>query len=303
MYNKVDLRTVDIIYISYDEPNCEENWADLHSKIPYAKRVHGVKGSDAAHKAAAKLSTTDRFVTVDGDNIIDGAFTEQIVELDKSIDISKSVFSWPSMNSINGLLYGNGGIKCWPKDLVLNMKTHEHADPENIRAQIDFCWDINYVALDTSFSTTINNVSPHQAWRAGFREGVKMCLDQGIKVDDLNTLYKGNLNRLLVWMMVGADVENGLWAILGARQGCYMTQCTDWDYINVRDFEYLNKFWDEQVSILSDSQVKYKINNLGKILSEILPVDDVLTESQSRFFKQTYINPARQLLTVTTRGL
>ena len=36
--------------------------------VPWAKRVHGVEGSDAAHKACANLSETDRFITVDGDN-------------------------------------------------------------------------------------------------------------------------------------------------------------------------------------------------------------------------------------------
>ena len=45
--------------------------ADLCKKVPWAKRVHGVKGSDAAHKACAELSDTDHFITVDGDNIID----------------------------------------------------------------------------------------------------------------------------------------------------------------------------------------------------------------------------------------
>ena len=34
----------DVVYISYDEPNAERNWADLLSKCPWAKRVHGVKG-------------------------------------------------------------------------------------------------------------------------------------------------------------------------------------------------------------------------------------------------------------------
>ena len=53
----------DIIYLSYDEPNAEQNYADLCKKVPWAKRVHGVEGSDAAHKACARLSETDRFIT------------------------------------------------------------------------------------------------------------------------------------------------------------------------------------------------------------------------------------------------
>ena len=60
----------DVIYISYDEPNAEKNWADLLSKCPWAKRVHGVKGFDAAHNKAGEISETHRLVTVDGDNTV-----------------------------------------------------------------------------------------------------------------------------------------------------------------------------------------------------------------------------------------
>jgi hypothetical protein len=245
------------------------------------------------------LSNTERFITIDADNIVEVSFLNQIIELDSGIDPETTVFSWPSINPINGLLYGNGGIKCWPKELVLNMRTHENADPTNLRAQVDFCWDINYVALDTSYSITENNSSPHQAWRAGFREGVKMCLNNGIKVNDLTTLYKGNLNRLITWMMVGADVSNGLWAILGARQGCYMTQFTDWNYINVRDFEYLNNYWNNNVKHLSDKDVIEEIDRLGLIIQKYLPIANVLTSDQSKFFKRFNINPDRQLGSVS----
>ncbi len=48
MNNIVDVTDIDIFYISFDEPNMEENWADLKSKCPWAKRTHGVYGSDAA---------------------------------------------------------------------------------------------------------------------------------------------------------------------------------------------------------------------------------------------------------------
>ena len=69
----------DIIFLSYDEPNAEKNYADLCSKVPWAKRVHGVEGSDAAHKACADLSETEYFVTVDADNIVDPEFLNQEV--------------------------------------------------------------------------------------------------------------------------------------------------------------------------------------------------------------------------------
>ena len=58
-----------------------------------------------------------------------------------------------------------------------------------------------------------------QAWRAGFREGVKMGLADGdvVKPEDLHKLHDKNFKRLLTWMSVGEDVVNGLWAVYGAR--------------------------------------------------------------------------------------
>jgi len=87
----------DIVFISYDEPNADLNYADLLTKAPWAKRIHGVKGSDAAHKAAAELSDTDWLITVDGDNIVDTSF----FDLDLSMDDPKiQVYGWCGINSV-----------------------------------------------------------------------------------------------------------------------------------------------------------------------------------------------------------
>ena len=71
MADRVRVSDLDFVYISFKEPNKEENWADLRNKVPWAKRVDGVVGFDSAHKAAAELAETDFFISVDGDNIID----------------------------------------------------------------------------------------------------------------------------------------------------------------------------------------------------------------------------------------
>ena len=212
----------DIIYLSYDEPNAEKNYADLLSKVPWAKRVHGVEGSDAAHKACAKLSETDRFITVDGDNIINPDFLGQELDFDEHTDLEHSVISWCGRNTINGLMYGNGGLKCWPKQYVLDMKTHENAEANNPHAQVDFCWDLKYIQQNSWYSDVHNNETALQAWRAGFREGVKMSLDQGVRPTKEAFLqgHWKNLQRLWVWLMAGADVENGLWAIMVLEKDC-----------------------------------------------------------------------------------
>tara|TARA_B100000900_G_scaffold391409_1_gene386011 strand:+ start:4189 stop:5106 length:918 start_codon:yes stop_codon:yes gene_type:complete len=294
--NKFKVIDYDIIYLSYDEPNAEKNYADLLTKVPWAKRVHGVEGSDAAHKACAELSETPRFVTVDGDNTVHAKFLEQEIDFDENQDLTDCVISWCGKNIINGLMYGNGGLKCWPKEFVLNMKTHENADPDNPHAQVDFCWDLKYIQQNSCYSDVWNNYTPQQAWRAGFREGVKMALDRGVKPTKqqfLNGHWK-NLHRLWIWLMIGSDVENGLWAIYGARQGLYMTMCTDWDYVNVRDFEYLNNMWQHEKE--KEDGLLIQIQALGNDLINNLdiPIDpNPLLPNQSKFFKTVYQNPSR----------
>jgi hypothetical protein len=288
----------DVVYLSFDEPNAEENYADLLSKVPWAKRIHGVKGSDAAHKACARLAETERVIVVDGDNIVNPNFLKQQIEFKPEVDLSKSVISWGARNTINGLVYGNGGIKCWPTQLVLDMRTHEAAEAGNTKTQVDFCWDINYIQMAECMSVVHNNASPQQAWRAGFREGVKMSLLEGSLADPkqfTQQIHWKNLHRLLIWMHVGMDVKNGQWAIYGARQGCYMTNITEWDYLNVRDFDWLNNFWEDHESKISTNMLPHEISGLGATLEHELnlAIADPYTESQSRLFKTLYTNPPR----------
>ena len=293
---KFKVADCDIVYLSYDEPNAEKNYADLLVKVPWAKRVHGVDGSDAAHKACARLSETDRVIVIDGDNTIRSEFLKQEINFKDEVELDKSVISWGARNTINGLIYGNGGIKCWPTQLVLDMKTHENANSYNAKTQVDFCWDINYIQIDNCMSDVNNNATPQQAWRAGFREGVKMGLLEGSKADNIVTqVHWKNFQRLLVWMHVGLDVINGDWAVYGARQGCYMTNCTDWDYVNVRDFKWLNKYWTEHDGQTTEKMLPFEIMGIGETLKHELKINiaDPFTNEQSRLFKTLYTNPPR----------
>ena len=297
--HKEKIADFDIVFLSFDEPNADENFEDLLRKIPWAKRVHGVKGSDTAHKACAEISETDRVVIIDGDNIVNKDFINQEVEYEVGSDMSQTVYSWVAKNHINGLVYGNGGIKCWPVKLIQSMKTHENADPLNETAQVDFCWDINYYAQENIMSTIYNNSTPQQAWRAGFREGVKMSLASGKRQSKTKLPHSHwkNLNRLYIWATVGADVENGMWAIYGARQGLYKTMCTDWNFVNVRDFEYLNVLWKEiEADFDSAAGVFEDVITYGDILKQELGLSipiKPLAPDHSAFFKKVYLNPNR----------
>jgi hypothetical protein len=291
---KIRIAEQDIIYLSYDEPNAEKNYADLCSKIPWAKRVHGVKGSDAAHKACAALSETEYFVTVDGDNIVDPEFINVEIDLEELGLTPDHVFSWCGKVNVNNLMYGNGGLKLWTRKFVNNMRTHENSDPSDTKGLVEFCFDDRYYQFNENYSTSIINGSPFQAFRAGFREGVKMSLDQGAKVSSIKDIWWQNYQRLLIWCSVGSDVENGDWAIYGAREGCYLTNCTDWDYANVRDFEYLTKQWEEKYSKVTPEMLKYEIMGLGETLRYELDLEiSSLDDEGSKFFKTVYQNTPR----------
>lgn len=286
----------DIIFLSYDEPNAEKHYADLLTKVPWAKRVHGVKGSDAAHKACAAKSETEYFITVDGDNIIDPKFLEVEINLDDLGLTSNHVFSWTGKVHVNHLMYGNGGLKMWTRKFVNDMRTHENSDPTDTRGLVEFCFDDYYYQFDTNYSESFTNATPFQAWRAGFREGVKMSLDQGARVKDLKKTYWQNYQRLLIWCSVGADVENGMFSILGAREGAALTNCTDWDYTNVRDFEYLTEYWNKHYVNATPEVYTEQINFYGKELREKCGIEIAnLDPAGSKFFKAVYQNFPRGL--------
>jgi hypothetical protein len=290
---KIKVAEQDIIFLSYDEPNAEKNYADLCAKVPWAKRVHGVKGSDAAHKACAALSESEYFVTVDADNIIDPKFLDVVVDLEELCLTPEHVFSWCGKVHVNGLMYGNGGLKMWTRKFVNNMRTHENSADDDEKGKVEFCFDEKYYQFNDSYSESFTNATPFQAWRAGFREGVKMSLNQGTKTADIKKVWWQNYQRLLIWCNVGADVDNGIWSMIGAREGCYLTNCTDWDYANVRDFEYLTQYWGEQgYGSATDTEYRYKW--LGTELKHKCGLEISNIDSDgSKFFKTVYQNTPR----------
>lgn len=283
-YN-VDLADLDCVYLSYDEPNKEETWVRIKNMVPWAVRVDGVNGSDAAHKAAADASTTDRFVLIDGDNIPYPEFFNQQLALDDTTN--DQVFRWRALNSINGLMYGNGGLSCWTKEFIYNMKTHE-ASEGSADTAVEFCFDPKYIAMHDCYSTTFPNGSAFHAWRAGFREGVKMCLNRGVcpSVNDFKEqVYQRNLDHLTIWHNIGRDAEHGAWAIAGSRMGTYMTMLTNWDYTLVQNFVELEKLWDT----VKDHDPEIIAGRVAEDLNTQLDLPiSMFGPEESKFFKFHY---------------
>jgi hypothetical protein len=287
MTKQIDIADLDCIYLTYDEPQKEEFWVKIRNMIPWAKRVDGVKGSDAAHKAAAAASDTERFILIDGDNMPDAKFFNLTMTFPDG-EWENAVFRWRARNHVNGLMYGNGGLSSWTRTFVNNMKTHE-ATTGTAETEVEFCFDPLYWPMYDCYSTTFPNGSAFHAWRAGFREGVKMCLNRGTRptVSEFRErVHQRNLDHLTIWHNVGRDVEHGVWAIAGSRMGTYMTMITpQWDHRVVQDFAELAQLWNT----VKDSDPELLAGRVAEdLVAQLdLPIN-MMQENESAFFKQHY---------------
>jgi hypothetical protein len=265
-----------VVFLSYDEPNCEENYQHLLTVCPNALRVHGVKGSDTAHKACADIATTDRFIIIDGDNRVRPGF----FEITHDIEFNDSnIISFSGYNIVNGTQYGNGGIKCWHKDTIRNMRTHENSIGDKFTIDFDYH---NYLEFNMIGSDVYINSSPLQAWRAGFRETFKLSLD--------DTIDWRNKDRLYRWMHLGSDVENGLYCIHGARMAYFLMKHEEWNnHSHIRDFDFLNDMFDKLAKDFDQDKLLAECNRLG----ELIGIENVFGSYKSSEYKNRIASPVR----------
>lgn len=232
---------LDIVFISYDEPDADAHFDDLKAKAPWAQRVHGVKGLTTSFKHAAALARTERFITVDADSLMAPAFLEHHVSDDKLN--SSRVLSWPTRNVVNGLAYGHGGLKCWSRSVLAAC-----AEPDDVH--FDHTVTFDFVAEPRCFGTTHPNGTARHAFRGAFREGVRLSLVGG-EAPGLGALNQAlppnNLRRLLAWCSIGADAANGLWCLLGARDGCLRAQNGTLDRLLIADYDHFDAFFEREI--------------------------------------------------------
>ncbi len=157
-----DSRPMDIIFLSYDEPNADENWSKLKQRFPRAKRSHGVKGRTLAYHTAASLSQTDYFFAV-----------FPTIEIDKSFDFSfqpdrlkkAGHYIFHCKNPVNGLEYGHRAIILYNKHLCLS----------TIHPRLDFTLSQPHTVVPQLCGTSNFNQTPEISWRVAFREVIKLC--------------------------------------------------------------------------------------------------------------------------------
>ena len=215
----------DIVFISYNESNADENFERLAKKFPRIKRVHGVKGIHQAHIKAANLCDTNMFWVVDGDAYVLDNFTfdYQVPKWQRD-----QVFVWRSKNPINDLEYGYGGVKLFPVKETINM-------------------DVTTTDMTTSISSKFNampkvsniaafNIGAFETWKSAFRECCKLS-SKAIR----GQVDNESEERLHIWTTMGRNVPFGEFAIKGAIAGREFGISSSSNLRLINDFEWLQE--------------------------------------------------------------
>ncbi len=228
---------LDVVFLSFDEPNADSNWADLRCLRPDATRIDGVKGLGAAHLAAAEAAVTERFVLIDADTVVLPNFWDAVIDLTAAF-AGKQSLMFRSRNAVNGLVSGYGGVKIFSRAYALRHATDENQAREG--GNVDFLWDDRFLEFSEVWSTTAINGSPRQAFRAGLREGMKLTA-RLLDHPDRHDLA----HQRRVWCSVGSDVENGLWVVAGALWGTDGVLGGTVPPHLLNDYDWLDGVWHE----------------------------------------------------------
>jgi hypothetical protein len=197
----------DIAFISYKEKNANNNFLKLLSHILPKNnrifRIENVEGIHLAHIEAAKQVNTPMFYVVDADAKLLPNF-----KFDITLDPSEEdiVHVWRSINPINYLEYGYGGVKLLPRNLTLNMDTTNPDMTTSISSR--------FKAMEEVSNITAFNTDPLSTWRSAFRECAKLA-----SRTILGQLDNETAHRLNVWTHIGGDKPFGEYAKGGASAG------------------------------------------------------------------------------------
>lgn len=218
-YQKTDF---DVFMISYHEAEADANFLKLQQKFPDAKHVKNVEGIGNAHKECAKQSTTEMVYIVDADaDIVNDFYFDYMPPMSKR---KNTTYVWSARNPINGLEYGYGAVKLFPRTQLLEMG-HELPDFTTGTA---FYQPVANVSNYTRF-----NKDPYRTWRSAFRECVKLAssVNPNQKQEETDA-------RLETWCTVDNGERFGRYCIKGALEGKAYGEA------NKGDVEALNKIND-----------------------------------------------------------
>ena len=221
----------DIVFISYQEPNADENWELLKERFPTAKRVHGIKGIHQAHIKAAKKCFTKMFWIVDADAVIMDNFNFDYEVPEHQLD---HVHVWTATNPINNLKYGYGGVKLFPRKLTLLVNVNSTDMTTSISDK--------FKAMPDIANTTAFNTNPFETWKGAFRECAKLA----------SKTINGQIDneteaRLKIWTTVGKDNLFGKYCIAGACAGMEFGLSNSTDLHLINNYDWLKEKFSDSI--------------------------------------------------------
>jgi len=222
----------DAVFISYKEKYKEKNWKLFSDRYPMAYRIDGVKGIHQAHIEGAKMCNTPMFWIIDGDAILKDNFTLDYVAEKWDEDI---VHVWRCENPVNGLVYGYGGVKLFPRLATVGMEVGRTDMTTSISSK--------FRAMPEVSNITNFNTSPFETWKSAFRECCKLASKVIDRQKDSETE-----KRLETWCSVGHEAEYGEYAIKGALDGRQFGEQNRKDLSQLKkinDFDWLEKRFNE----------------------------------------------------------
>ena len=228
---------LDVFFLSFDEALRERNWRLLKSRLPHARRIHRAGGILPAHQMCASLSQTPFFCVVNGDN--------EVLDFDLPHPLQKHVYCYRSLNPVNGLVYGFGGIKLFPKDAFQGCGGRW--------ADLSTSLNIPYHVVSQTASVTRFNASPLEAFRGAFRECAKLA-SKAIP----GSGEKETEARLAVWCTQGGDQPFGRYALSGAGLGRRFGRKhrNSQELRKINDFSFLKTYFQKTFPSLSSLDKK-----------------------------------------------
>ena len=224
----------DIFMISFHEAEADRNFAQLKVRFPEAQHVKNIEGIGNAHEKCGELANSEMVYIVDADaDIMDHFKFDYIPPMSKR---SNTTYVWSARNPINGLEYGYGAVKLFPKQQLIEMG-HELPD---FSAGASFYQPVSDISNITRF-----NKDPYRTWRSAFREAVKLA-----SAVVPNQKQSETDERLNAWCTIDNGERFGRYCIKGALEGkAYGEENKgDIDALNkINDYEWLREQFVESM--------------------------------------------------------
>ena len=191
-----EVKPMDIIFISYDEPSAEKRYNTLKEQFPRAKWSKGVQGQTLAYASAALMSETDYFFAVFPKGELAEGFDFSF-QPDRLRNPCHYIFDCHI--PVIDLRYGWGGVILYNKDLVLKTP----------KPGLDFTMSQAHHSVPILSAVSNCNETPLLAYRSSFREVIKLLQMK----QTVESKY-----RLMKWSTLGKG-DNAEWIHQGAVDG------------------------------------------------------------------------------------